>query len=386
MDRRKKIILVAVSLLAGVLLIIILIALFQGNRKTAEQVPAADLRSHPIYSKYEYGAGDNIIDFGCQPLGVPIGVISDVMRHDMILQDVLAGLGMKLRFHAFLKGSDVNYFLERGDLEIAMGGDMPAIMAACAHDTVILSLTKQGFSTIIARNHMMLEELRGKRIGYPFGSNAHYALLQAITSVGLKEEDVELISLDVTEMAEKLAAREIDAFIAWEPFSSMALQQYDNFMPIHRYLSSSYLYMSQSFVKQYPDAARHIIAAQIRAMTWMTRRKNNLLKAAQWNLKGRGDLTGQEQSISAQQIVALTRDGILGITPAPIIPSYDFSENGPLQREFDFLKKLGKIPSPISWSKVRDSFDRTTVKEVLSDPKRYRLYEFNYTDQEASNH
>ena len=293
MDGRKKIILLAASLLAGLLLVIILITLFSGGKKTADQVPSADLRNHPIYSKYEYGAGDDIIDFGCQPLGVPIGVISEVMQHDLILREALAVLGMKLRFHAYLKGSDVNYFLERGDLEIAMGGDMPAIMAAAAHETIILSLIKQGFSSIIARNHMMLDEFRGKRIGYPFGSNAHYALLQAITSVGLREEDVELIPLDVTEMAEKLAAKEIDTFIAWEPFSSMALQQHDNFVPIHRYLSSSYLYMSQSFVKQYPDAARHIIAAQIRAMTWMTRRKDNLLTAAQWNLKVRGDFAGQ---------------------------------------------------------------------------------------------
>ena len=234
------------------------------------------MRSHPIYSKHEYGASDDIIDFGCQPLGVPIGVISEVMRHDIILWEIFAEPGIRLRFHSFLKGADANYFLERGDLEIAMGGDMPAIMTAVAHDTAILSLVKQGFSTIIARNHMMLDEFRGKRIGYPFGSNAHYALLQAITSVGLREEDVKLISLDVTEMAEKLAAKEIDAFIAWEPFSSMALQQYGNFVAIHKYLSSSYLYISQSVVKRYPDAARHIIAAQIRAMTKATCLLDNL--------------------------------------------------------------------------------------------------------------
>jgi|LGOV01.1.fsa_nt_gb ABC-type nitrate/sulfonate/bicarbonate transport system substrate-binding protein len=77
-------------------------------------------------------------------------------------------------------------------------------------------------------------------------------------------------------MAEKLAAKEIDAFIAWEPFSSMALQQYGNFVAIHKYLSSSYLYISQSVVKRYPDAARHITAAQIRAMTKVTCLLDNL--------------------------------------------------------------------------------------------------------------
>ena len=47
-----------------------------------------------------------------------------------------------------------------------------------------------------------IKDLKGKRIAFPFGSNAHYALLQTLASSGLSEKDVDLVSLNVNEMSE----------------------------------------------------------------------------------------------------------------------------------------------------------------------------------------
>ena len=44
---------------------------------------------------------------------------------------------------------------------------------------------------------MLIKDLRGKLIGYPFGSNAHYALLQTLSAAGLRETDVHLVRLNV---------------------------------------------------------------------------------------------------------------------------------------------------------------------------------------------
>ena len=124
--------------------------------------------------------------------------------------------------------------------------------------------------------------------------------------------------------------------------------------------------------------ARHIIASQIRAMNWLTRDQNNLLEASRWNLEARRSFNQEEQVISAPEIARITINELLGITSAPIIPESHLRNDGPIAKEFEFLKRLGKVPSNINWEKVRDSFDRRIILEVLEEPKKYHLFDFKY--------
>ena len=144
-----------------------------------------DLSLHPIYSTYDFGEDDNVVDIGIQPLWIPPGIITEVMKRDAVLQRALSEDGMELRFHAFLKGSDANFFLKRGDLEIVIGGDMPALTAAATYDITVTSLIQHGYSSIVARQQMLMTELKGKKVACPFGSNALSALLTSMTVAGL---------------------------------------------------------------------------------------------------------------------------------------------------------------------------------------------------------
>ena len=58
------------------------------------------------------------------------------MKRDTTLHDALSGLGMKVRFYAFLKGDGVNYFLRRGDIDAGISGDMPVITASATMDVL----------------------------------------------------------------------------------------------------------------------------------------------------------------------------------------------------------------------------------------------------------
>ncbi len=61
-------------------------------------------------------------------------------------------------------------------------------------------------------------------------------------------------------------------------------------------------------------------------------------------------------------------------------------ENGVLQREFEFLKKLDRIPSSVNWEKVRNSFDNSfLIEEVAVSPEKYHLNEFKYDTRGSSN-
>ena len=61
-----------------------------------------------------------------------------------------------------------------------------------------------------------------------------------------------------------------------------------------------------------------------------------------------------------------------------VIPERDFRAGGHLEREFEFLKSLGKISSTVVWADVRRKLDRSVMTEILANPLKYRLDEFRY--------
>ena len=100
---------------ACVALFVVFIFLYKGEEKQAPTVLTPDLSRHPIYRTYDVSEEANVVDFGIQPLVVSCAIICEVMRRDAVLHEVLAGEGLQIRFHPFLKGADVNFFLGRGE-------------------------------------------------------------------------------------------------------------------------------------------------------------------------------------------------------------------------------------------------------------------------------
>ena len=341
-------------------------------------VKAQDFSHHPVYSKYKFNNAENVINLGVQPLYSPTGFITEVMKRDAVLRKNLSASGMEARYYAFLKGGDVNCFLRNGDIDVGIGGDMPAITAAATMDTVIPALIQQGFTSVVANRSMLIRELRGKKIGYAFGSNAHYALLKALSSGRLSEDQVKLIPMDVNEMPEALQSGKVTAFSAWEPTPAITLMKYPENVVIHRYLSSGYIYFTKIFSDKYPEVVRQIVAAEIRALRWMQSSRENLLKASEWALQASESLTMQKVELSVEKNASLAEDDILGIASAPIIPHNDLRQNGSLFTEFEFLKALNQIPASANWEKVHDSFDLQIMIDVLTHSKEYKLSKFNY--------
>lgn len=337
-----------------------------------------DLTKHPLYSTYDFGKGSKIVNFGVQPIAVPIGLIGEVMKRDRILKRALKERGWDIRFHAFLKGSDLNFFVRRGSIDGAMAGDMPVIMTASSFDIVIAALAKQGFISIISSKHMQVEELKNKRIGFPAGTTAHYGLLLALLSGGLKESDIIPVHLEVNELYSALEQGRIDAFSAWEPFVTAALFKNKDLTVIQRVLSSSYFYFSGAFAKKNPEAAELIAASFVRSLQWIKNKEKNLLRAARWAVNARENMTEKTPELSLERIAAITKEDLLKIASSPVIPKRDYAVNGFLHRLFDSLQKQGIIAQNANWGKVFKSFDREIIEKVLADPVKYRLLDFDY--------
>lgn len=349
-----------------------------GKAENQSIVKTSDLSNHPVYSNYKFNNSEEVVNLGTQPFFSPTGFITEVMKRDTILYNALSVSGLKIRFFPFLKGNDINFFIHKGDIDVGICGDMPTITAAATMDVTVSSIVQQGFCSVVARRSMLMRELRGKKIGYALGSNAHYALLRALASGGLNESLVHMIPMDVNEMPEALLTGEVAAFSAWEPTPAITLMKYPESTIIHRYISSGFMYYARTFSENHPELVRQILAAEIRALKWMKSDRQNLLLASEWAIQAVEDLTKGKLELSVGQNATLAENDILGLTSAPIIPQNDIRENGPLHMEFELLKTLDKIPTTSNWEKVHNSFDFQVINDVLANSKEYKLSEFSY--------
>ena len=317
------------------------------------------------------------VSVGIQPLGIPSGVISAVMQRDRVLQRALQASG-GVRFVPFAKGADIVPKLAEHQVQVGLLGDMPTLLATVNRQGVIVGLIKQTSTAIVARGVVQLSDLAGKRIGYVPMSSAHHTLLQGLRSAGLREDQVRLVALPVNDLPDALARGELDAFAAWEPGPALALAVDRRNRVVFRGRTSDYLVLDRAFVESSPEAALQVVAAFARAIEWMRRSQVNLNQAVQWLKQDVQAYVGKPLSLPDEQIARITRQDILDVPAAPVIPGR--LTNPPLHGEFDFLRSMGKLPPNASWDAVMAAFQYDGLATVLAQARRYNLSAFDYAD------
>lgn len=330
------------------------------------------------YDKYGLSPASPALDLGVQPLGYPSGVISAVMRRDRILKAGLARLGHPLAVHPFLRGADMVALIKDERLDAGLLGDMPTILAAVGSEVWIAGLVKQTSTAIVARGESQIGNLKGRRVAYVDSSSAHHTLLQGLSSVGLSEKDVRLVPMGINDMPDALDRGEIDAFAAWEPAPSVALARSDNHRIIFRALSSDYFVISRAFERRNPEAARLLLSGFARAVEWMRRSSQNAESAARWVMADGQAFSGKAPRVTVAQAVAITRREILDIPSAPAILVN--AGEPPLQSEFQFLRKLGKIPASAQWEGIAGAFAYDGLTRIIGEPRKYQTNVFDYED------
>ncbi len=369
-----------ISLLSAGLSLLLVGAVYLGRRTEKSDLPAGNAsRGTPSqYADYVFEHSDRVINIGVQPLYSPTGLITSAMERDRVLKRALARLGMKMRTYAFLKGDDVNTFLARGDLNAGVGGDMPALSAAAKMNIVIPVILQKGFTSIVARHAMLLSQLKGKRIAFPFGSIAHYIVLDVLTSENIPASEVRLRPMDFQGMSEALHRHRIDAFAVWEPICAMALKTHPNFHVIYQQMDTGYLYFSASTCTRHPKAVRILVAAVVRAFRWITSHRRNLQLACEWSRRAGEKMYGRSIPLTDGELGDLARRDIFGLTSVPSISSLDLDRTSPLHKEMQFLKTLGKLPAGATWKAIRGSFDSSILSAVMASPETYGINDFDY--------
>lgn len=326
-----------------------------------------------------FGRLPQIIDIGYGVLATPMSVLGEVMRRDLVLRQSGADMGLEFRFHVFEKGMDSLQPLLDGRLDAAMPTDTVALDAIAKADIRLIGYVRQSFSAVVGPRNATMATLRGKRIGNAPGTSGHNTLMQGLAGVGLNENDVVLVTMNVRDMADALLSQTIDAFAAFEPTPSSVLKQHPSrFAALHRQISPAYFVVTRHLMQVQPEAATLLAASLHRSVRWMNRSRSHLQQASQWTLAAMRNFTGREPNLSEKDIAALTRSDLLDIAGAPQIPARESLPDSPLGRTFGFLMKNKKLGEEMTWKRVQDSIDHHLGGAVLANAKAYRLDEFSF--------
>ena len=122
-------------------------------------------------------------------------------------------------------GADVNTAFIAKELDFGALGSSPVARGLSAPLNIpykvafILDVAGDN-EALVARNGSGINtvaELRGKRIGTPFASTAHYSLLAALAQNGLSANDVQLVDLQPQAALAAFDRGDVDAVYTWLP-------------------------------------------------------------------------------------------------------------------------------------------------------------------------
>jgi NitT/TauT family transport system substrate-binding protein len=175
---------------------------------------------------------------------------------------------------AFKAGPEVMSAFAAGALDMAYVGSAPATVAMAnqATDVAVVAQVNTEGSALVVRKDSGLQEiqdLQGKTVAVPGHSTVQdFLLRKALKAHGLEMQEVNTIVLKPPEMISALRSRQIDAFIAWEPYPAKAYT-----MGVGRNLATSrdiwpehpccVLVVSRNYLQSQPRKVKAVLKAHI---------------------------------------------------------------------------------------------------------------------------
>lgn len=257
--------------------------------------------------------------------------------------------GYTIEWRKFPSGTDVIAALASGSIDVAELGSSPLAIAVSSGVDIQLFLFAQGIGqaeSLIVRNGSGISkpsDLKGKRIGVPIGSTAHYSLIGALTHWGLSEKDVRLLGMKPNQINAAWSQGYIDAAFIWQPVQSKILKTGKLLVGADDtgkwgYPTFDGWVARSDFIKKDPAFVKSFIKAMNEANALYLNNKK-AWQAGSAEIKAIAARTGA----SAADIPTILK-GFTFLTPAEqVSKAWLGSAASSLKNTSEFLKKAGKI-------------------------------------------
>jgi taurine transport system substrate-binding protein len=187
-------------------------------------------------------------------------------------------MGVPIEIVQFESGKAINQAMVSGAVDFGLTGSGSAVLGIASGIPIEMIWIHEKLGSVeslVAKNELnatSLEDLKGKNIGVPFASTAHYSLLRAITASGFEETDFVLIDLQPSDIFAAWQRGDIDAAYIWEPTLSELLT--DGNIVLHSgdvaemgYMTANVEIVHSEFGEAYPEIVAKYIAAVDKAVT-----------------------------------------------------------------------------------------------------------------------
>lgn len=139
------------------------------------------------------------------------------------LNDLLKGTA-EVKFVSMPSAPQMLAAMASGSIDTASIGSSPIITAIEKDlDISIVYVQKvinKSEALVVNKNSEIhsLADLKGKKIGVPYNTSAHFALMGALNKAGLSNKDVTLINMKPDALMATWSRQDIDAAYIWHPF------------------------------------------------------------------------------------------------------------------------------------------------------------------------
>ncbi|MDF2800845.1 MAG: hypothetical protein K0S61_748 [Anaerocolumna sp.] len=216
------------KLLAIGLLVVIgsqLIACSKPVSTTNEATPQTESNVQPETTDETTKQGVDPITGETYPEVINVGIIEGGAESAVLIQqNFLEGIDVKVNAVNYSAGTDINNAVVSKDVDVASFGSSPialGIANGIDYKAVFVSYLSGGNIEALAVKNSAgvssVADLKGKTLGVPFGTTAHYALLNALELAGLSSADVTLLDMGGADIVAAWTRGDIDATYIWSP-------------------------------------------------------------------------------------------------------------------------------------------------------------------------
>ncbi|HLD89232.1 MAG TPA: ABC transporter substrate-binding protein [Candidatus Nanoarchaeia archaeon] len=152
------------------------------------------------------------------------GQVAEVLKNT----DILEQNGLTGEFLSFSYAPPLNEVANSEGIDVLFEADLPALSLISKNDNYFIAGRLSDFTIAIIVPYDSdikdVKDLKGKKIGIPFGATAHYVALKMIEDGGLDpNKDVEQINLDIAEQNALVSSGwgEMDALVSVYPLVSI---------------------------------------------------------------------------------------------------------------------------------------------------------------------
>jgi ABC-type nitrate/sulfonate/bicarbonate transport system substrate-binding protein len=203
--------------------------------------------------------------------------------------------GFEVSWRFIGKSMDRLNAISSGDAQFASLGQVAMLSAMAQGNNRFYWVGNQdiapGFEGLVAQPGITsFEQLRGRKVGLPFGSSVDLTARMLLKDHGLDpDKDVQLVNLEVGDVPAVFRAGNVDAAIIWEPgFSQLkevegaTVLGMDTDTPVYKKFGTmtgpDVLILGKSWCDENPGRARRFLTAYFESLQWV---KNNPDSAAQ---------------------------------------------------------------------------------------------------------